>query len=448
QSDTAELAGRVAAYRAGYLAEDRRAVEAALDSGELLGVATTSALELGVDITGLDAVVIAGFPGTIASFWQQAGRAGRAGAGALVVLVARDDPLDTYLVHHPAALLRRPVEATVLDPTNPALLGPQLLCAAAELPLTDEEVRQFGGWEVMSGLADQGLVRRRAHGQWFVAPQVQPHDAVDLRGSGGGQVAIVEGETGRVLGTSDAARAPAALHPGAVHLHRGETYVVDELDLDSGVALVHAETPDWTTSSRSVTRIRVVEELQWRESGGVTAALARVEVTRQVTGFVRTHLQSGALLEVAELDLPAHTLPTRAVLYTAAPELLVAEGVPADRLAGSLHAAEHAAIGLLPLVAGCDRGDIGGVSTARHVDTDLPTVFVYDGSPGGAGFADRGHARLRHWLTATADAVEACECRTGCPSCVQSPKCGNGNTPLDKPGALTVLRTILATRAL
>ncbi|MBF6076318.1 DEAD/DEAH box helicase [Nocardia beijingensis] len=440
-----ELAVRVASYRAGYLAEDRRELEAALSDGSLLGAATTSALELGVDIAGLDAVVISGFPGTVASFWQQAGRAGRRTQGSLVLLVARDDPLDTYLVHHPEALLGKPVEATITDPRNPYVLGPQLLCAALELPLTDAEVDELGAREVLAQLTVKGLIRRRGAGEgarWYVTAETQPHDAVDVRGGIGAPVAIVDGETGRLLGTADAGRAGATLHPGAVHLHQGETYVVDELDLDDGVAFVHAAEPGWTTSARQVTSIVIDAVTERRAHGHVTAGLARVRVTSQVIGYLRT-LITGEVLDLVELDLPPQTLPTRAVMYTVTPELLASAGIEPQDVPGALHAAEHAAIGLLPLVATCDRWDIGGVSTAEHPDTGLPTVFVYDGQAGGAGFAERGFAQLRRWLAATLSAIESCGCAAGCPSCVQSPKCGNGNHPLDKAAAARLLTAVL-----
>ncbi|WP_369635544.1 DEAD/DEAH box helicase [Nocardia sp. JMUB6875] len=445
----AELPGRVAAYRAGYLAEDRRALEAALSEGSLLGAATTNALELGVDIAGLDAVVVAGYPGTVASFWQQAGRAGRRTQGSLVLLIARDDPLDTYLVHHPEALLGRPLEASITDPHNPYVLGPHLLCAALEQPLSDAEVHDFRAWDLLSDLAEQGLIRRRAGvardgtARWFVTADAHPHDAVDVRGGIGSAIAVVDGESGRMLGTTDAGRAPATLHPGAVHLHQGESYVVDELDLEEGVALVHAETPGWSTSARAVTSLEIEAVTEERRFGSVTTALAWVRVTRQVIGYLR-RLPSGEVLDMIELDLPAQTLPTRAVFYTVTPDLLARAGIDARHAAGALHAAEHAAIGMLPLVATCDRWDIGGVSTAEHPDTGLPTVFVYDGHPGGAGFAERAFSRLRHWLTATLGAIDSCGCTAGCPSCVQSPKCGNGNNPLDKAGAARLLRAVLA----
>ncbi|WP_280269165.1 DEAD/DEAH box helicase [Nocardia wallacei] len=442
-----ELAARVSAYRAGYLAEDRRELEAGLSDGSLLGAATTTALELGVDIAGLDAVVITGFPGTVASFWQQAGRAGRRAQGSLVLLVARDDPLDMYLVHHPHALLGRPVEATITDPRNPYVLGPHLLCAALERPLTDAEVDEFGGAELVAEFAAQGLIRRRTTNKgparWFATATDQPHDAVDVRGGIGTPVAIVDEESGRLLGTTDAGRAAATVHPGAVHLHQGETYVVDELDLDAGVAFVHADQPGWTTSARAVTSIAVDAVTTERVHGAVTAALAQVRVSRQVVGYLR-RLPTGEVLDLVELELPEQTLATKAVFYTVTPALLARAGIEPKRVPGALHAAEHAAIGMLPLVASCDRWDIGGVSTADHPDTGLPTVFIYDGHPGGAGFAERGFDRLRTWLAATRAVIESCGCPGGCPSCVQSPKCGNGNHPLDKRGAAALLTAVLA----
>jgi DEAD/DEAH box helicase domain-containing protein len=436
-----ELSGQVASYRAGYLAEDRTALERALAEGRLRGLATTNALELGVDIAGLDAVVLAGFPGTVASFWQQAGRSGRRGQGALVVLIARDDPLDTYLVHNPAALLGKPVERVVIDPANPYILGPQLLCAATEMPLHEAEVRDFGATEVAQGLVDDGLLRLR-NGKYFPAAGIEPHGAVDIRGSAGGQVVIVEADTGRLLGSAGVDQAPASVHPGAVYLHQGETYVVDSLDTDEGIAFVHAEDPGYATFARELTDIVVTGNGERCEFGPVTLGFVPVRVTHRVVGYLRRRL-NGEVIDFIELDMPEHVLPTTAAMYTIDPEALARNEIDLPRVPGSLHAAEHAAIGLLPLVASCDRGDIGGLSTAVGPE-GLPTVFVYDGYPGGAGFAERGFRRAHTWLGATAAAIEACECPNGCPSCVQSPKCGNGNDPLDKAGALAVLRLVVA----
>lgn len=436
-----ELADRVASYRAGYLAEDRRDLEKALTDGDLRGMATTNALELGVDIAGLDAVVLAGFPGTVTSFWQQAGRSGRRGQGALIVLIARDDPLDTYLVHHPAALLDRPIERVVIDPANPYVLAPQLLCAATELPLTDAEVRRWGAEACAATLVDDGLLRRRPHG-YFPAPGLDPHAAVDIRGGSGGQVAILEADTGRMLGSANSGQAAASVHPGAVYLHQGESYLVDSLDLDDGVAFVHAEDPGYTTFARELTDIVVTGRGERTTFGPVTIGLVPVSVSNSVVGYLRRR-RTGEVIDFVELDMPTRTLETMAVMCTITPEALMDSGIDPLRFPGSLHAAEHAAIGLLPLVASCDRGDIGGVSTAVGPEDGLPTIFVYDGYPGGAGFAARGFEQIATWWGATAAAIDACECPSGCPSCVQSPKCGNGNDPLDKAGAVQVLRLVL-----
>ena len=359
-----------------------------------------------------------------------------------MVLIARDDPLDTYLVHHPEALLDRPIEMVVIDPSNPYVLGPQLLCAATELPLTDAEAHAWGAADVAATLVDDGLLRRRGSG-YFAAPGVDPHPAVNIRGSGGDQIAILEAETGRLLGGVEAARAPLSVHPGAVYLHQGETYVVDSLEFDDGVAFVHTEDPGYSTYAREVTDIAVTGPGERSAFGGVTLGLVPVAVTNQVIGYLR-RTAAGEVIDFVELDMPTRTLETVAAMYTVTPDALQRNGIDWSAVPGALHAAEHAAIGLLPLIASCDRGDIGGLSTANGADTGLPTVFVYDGYPGGAGFAERGFRQAATWLSATADAIEACECPQGCPSCVQSPKCGNGNEPLDKLAAVRVLRLVLA----
>jgi DEAD/DEAH box helicase domain-containing protein len=439
-----ELGRRVAAYRAGYLPEERRELEKRLQSGDLLGVAATNALELGVDVAGLDAVVLSGWPGTVASVWQQAGRAGRTGQGALAVFVARDDPLDTYLVHHPTALFGRAVEATVLDPSNPYVLGPHLCCAAAELPLTAADLPLFGEpaeVEVLLGdLVRRGLLRHRPKG-WFWTSRERP-DA-DLRGAGGPPVRLVESATGRLLGTVDHSSAHAQAHTGAVYLHQGESYVVEQLDLEEAVALVRADEPDYSTSARDITDISIAETLRSTRHDGVVLSFGTVDVTHQVVSYLKKRLRSGEVLGEELLDLPPRQLRTRAVWYTVSAELLERAELEWADIPGAAHAAEHAAIGLLPLFATCDRWDIGGVSTALHEDTGLATVFVYDGHPGGAGFSERGYTRAADWLRSTRDAIAACECATGCPSCVQSPKCGNGNDPLDKAGSVRLLDVVL-----
>ena len=443
-------ARRVAAYRGGYLPEERRAIERALHTGQLLGLASTSALELGVDVSGLDAVLLAGYPGTRASLWQQAGRAGRGAQGALAVLIARDDPLDTYLVHHPDSLFRQPVESTVLDPDNPHVLAPHLCAAAAELPLTETDLDLFGPSAplLLPQLERRGLLRRRDGGRegggWFWTRRERAVDAVDIRGSGGTPVRVVEADTGRLLGTVDAASAHTAVHTGAIHLHQGRTYLVRELDLDEAVALVEEADPPYSTVARDTTAISILStdsEVKW---GDARLCFGSVQVTNQVVSFLKRRLVTGEILGETKLDLPPRTLRTRAVWWCVTDDQLDAAGLLPEELPGAAHAAEHASIGLLPLFATCDRWDIGGVSTALHPDTGLPTVFVYDGHPGGAGFAERGFQRAREWLTATLAAITACECERGCPSCIQSPKCGNGNDPLDKAGSVRLLTLLLA----
>ena len=439
----AGLSGRVAAYRGGYLPEERRALEAALQQGSLTGVAATNALELGLDVTGLDAVVVAGWPGTVASLRQQAGRAGRTGAPALAVFVADDDPLDTYLVGHPEAVFGRPVEASVFDPANPYVLGPQLTCAAAELPLTEADLPLFG--DATAGLLDdltrRGRLRRRTGGWYWPRAGERPH--ADLRGTGEEQVALVEDGTGRLLGTVDGHAAHRSAHEGAVYLHQGASYVVTSLDLDRAVATLVADSPDWSTTARAVTDVRLEETLRSAGSPDLTVGLGTVLVTSQVVSYLRTRVATGEVLGEVPLDLPARRLRTRAVFYAAGPSLLERAGLADRDVPGAAHAAEHAAIGLLPLFATCDRWDLGGVSTALHPDTGRATVFVYDGHPGGAGFAEHGYAHVAAWLTATLDAMAGCGCTTGCPSCVQSPKCGNGNEPLDKAGGIRLLTAVL-----
>ena len=438
------LSARVAAYRGGYLPEDRRELERALRDGELVGIAATNALELGIDIAGLDAVLLAGFPGTRAALWQQVGRAGRGGQDALGVFVARDDPLDTYLVTHPEALLGAPVEANVFDPDNPYVLGPHLCAAAAEQPLTEADLALFGpaARSGVDALTEAGLLRRRPRG-WFWTDRRRASDLADIRSSGGPPVRLVEETTGRLLGTVDSGSAHGSVHEGAVYLHQGETYLVRSLDLDDHVAVLVADDPDYSTSAREVTDIAVVAEREHATWGPARISFGEVRVTHQVVSYLRRRQPSGEVLGEVPLDLPERHLETRAVWWTLPAATLDDAGLAARDLPGSAHAAEHASIGLLPLFATCDRWDIGGVSTALHPDTGQLTVFVYDGHPGGAGFAERGFEASYDWLSATREAIASCRCDSGCPSCVQSPKCGNGNDPLDKQGAIALLDVLL-----
>jgi DEAD/DEAH box helicase domain-containing protein len=438
-----ELEAAVAAYRGGYLPEERRALERSLRDGSLVGLAATNALELGIDITGLDAVLLAGWPGTRASLWQQAGRAGRSGARSLAVFVAADDPLDTYVVHHPEVVFGQPVEATVLDPQNPHVLAPHLAAAAAELPLREGDLELFGptAGELLGALVARGILRRRPTG-WYWARSDRASDHVSLRGAGE-VIGIVEQRSGRVLGTIDEASAHSQAHTGAVHVHQGDTYVVTNLDLEGGTATVVRGDPGWSTFAQSVSAFDIVGAERTKAWGPVQVSFGSVRVHTQVSSFLR-RLPSGEVIGTHPLDLPARTLATKAVWWTMPVELLADGGVGEPEIPGAAHAAEHAGIGMLPLVATSDRWDIGGVSTALHPDTGLPTILVYDGYPGGAGFAERAFDAFEPWLRATLETISSCGCERGCPGCVQSPKCGNGNEPLDKLGAVRLLSTVLS----
>ena len=349
-------------------------------------------------------------------------------------------------MHHPEAIFATPVERTVMDPENPHVLGPHLAAAAAELPLTEADLELFGpgARELIDALVAGGVLRRRPTG-WFWARDDRPADHVSLRGAAQ-VVTLVEARSGRVLGTVDEASSHTQVHTGAVHVHQGEAHVVTDLDLVEGVATVVRGDPGWSTFAQSSDRFEILGAERVETHGAVEVVFGAVRVTTRVTGFLR-RLPSGEVLGQHALDLPERSLTTRGVWWTAPESFFdAADVLPAD-LPGALHAAEHAAIGIMPLIATSDRWDIGGVSTACHPDTGRPTVLVYDGYPGGAGFADRAHRDFAAWVTATREAIAGCSCAFGCPACIQSPKCGNGNEPLDKAAALRVLSAIEATLA-
>jgi DEAD/DEAH box helicase domain-containing protein len=438
------LKRRVKSYRAGYLPEERRELERQLGTGELLGVAATNALELGIDVGSLDAALLAGYPGTRASMWQQAGRAGRRGEGSLAMLVAQDDPLDQYLMQHPEDLFDKPPEAAVIDPTNPYVVGPHLACAAAEQPLSHDELEVFGpgARAAADKLTEQGrLVERR--GLLHHRGRESPHRLIDIRSASGHLFAIVDRDTGQVMGTVDEARAFYHVHPGAVYLHQGEQFEVHALDLERKVAVVAKSDADYYTQSKDTTEIELLETLQEGMVGRTPAFYGSVRVTRQVVGYQRKSHFTNEVIDTVGLDLPPQTLTTKTLWWLLPPGLFLRAGVLPAALPGAIHAAEHAAIGLLPLVATCDRWDVGGLSTPFHPDTGGATIFIYDGYPGGAGIAERGYLSGERLVTATLETVRTCPCAKGCPSCVVSPKCGNGNEPLDKQGAISVLAAML-----
>ena len=439
-----ELIGAVAAYRGGYLPEERRALEKDLRRGHLRALATTNALELGIDVTGLDAVLIAGWPGTRVSLGQQAGRAGRAGTRGLAVLIASDNPLDAYLVHHPDTVFAAP-EATVFDPANPYVLAPHLCSAASEAPLREADLSLFGlpDESLLADLAARGALRRRPTGWfWNTSLPGRPQDLTSLRGDGPPEVPVIDSPTGAVIGTVDGAAADSTVHEGAVYIHQGRSYVVTELTEEAALVTEKAAI-GYRTRAREHSSVRIVGERDaqmW--SDGIRWSFGSVEVTSQVIGYTELTLPTMEVVAQHELDMPEHVLPTAAVWWTIPADLTQAAGIAPGDLPGALHAAEHASIGMLPLLATCDRWDIGGLSISTHPQTGAPTVFVHDGHAGGAGFAERGYRVGAQWLEATLAVVESCACTAGCPSCVQSPKCGNNNEPLDKAGAITLLRLL------
>ncbi|MEZ5262491.1 MAG: DEAD/DEAH box helicase [Acidimicrobiales bacterium] len=446
----AQLAPLVRPYRSGYLAEERRDIELALFTGHLRGVVATSALELGIDVSGLDACVLNGFPGTMASMWQQAGRAGRASAEGVTVLVAGDDQLDQWLMRHPHEVFRRSPEPAVINPANPYVLDPHLECAAFERPLSALDERYWpehlDEGVVRLATRDRLAVRRRDRGHPVAAwvGSGWPSHGIGLRSASSAEVKIVRADDeAQLVGTVDVSRAPATVHPGAVYLHQGATYRVAELDLDARTAWVEPADGDEYTSPRSDVSFRILGREAPRTVGRATLSLGRIEVVTRVTGFQRIDLRTRTTLGTEPLELPPSVLQTRAVWYTIDEQLLDAAQLAPDQVPGALHALEHTAIGILPLFTICDRWDVGGVSTALHPDTGLPTVTIYDGYPGGAGIAELAYDAADRHLAETLEVLERCACTDGCPSCVVSPKCGNGNEPLDKDGARRLLRTLL-----
>ena len=445
QQSTPELVGRVAAYRAGYMPEQRRALEQALFQGQLIGLTTTSALELGIDVGHLDASVLVGYPGTIASMWQQAGRAGRGESAALTIMIGLDNPLDQYFMRHPDDLFGRSHEAALCDPGNRYVLLQHLPCAAHEVPLTPADEELFGGSyvEAMIELEEAGRLTYR-NDRWFFTGTDYPAQGVGLRTAGGERVLLLDTSQDReVIEEIDAATAYFRVHEGAIYLHQGASYLVTHLDVRDGRALLEPVDVDYYTQPRELNSMHIIRSLHHRALPSCVAYYGQVRVTSHVIGYMRKKQFSDEVLSNEPLDLPPQTFETMAVWWDIPPELgqqLAREG---GDLPGGLHAVEHASIGMLPLLAMCDRNDLGGISTARHVDTDRPLICVYDAYPGGVGLAERGFEALEEWWSATLEAIRTCPCAAGCPSCIQSPKCGNNNEPLDKATGIALLEHLL-----
>jgi DEAD/DEAH box helicase domain-containing protein len=439
-----ELAERLAPYRAGYTPSQRREIERRLAAGELLAVVATDALELGIDIGELDAAVCATFPGTVASLRQMWGRAGRRTEG-LAVYVAGEDGLDQFFCRHPDEFLGRPVEAAILDHANERIQSAHLVAAAYEAPLSpaDDEILGERWSERADALVGAGRLRRSRDGRYLPRGPGFPAGDIALRSASLDSVAVVDRDSGELIGAVEAERAFTTVHPGAVYLHLGRSYEVRELDVDGRRAIVEAFDGDWYTQPKVETEVFVETEAERRSKCGVELVFGDVSVTHQVIGFQRKRLADHAVVDLIGLDLPETNFPTQALWYLLPDELAGPAVLPPEALLGALHASEHSQIAVLPLIAMCDRWDIGGLSTNIHFQTGGPTIFIYDGHPGGVGITRRGFELFDRLVGDAARLVGECPCAEGCPSCVQSPKCGNLNEPLHKEAALRLMRSML-----
>ena len=437
-----QLAARIAPYRGGYTPAQRHEIERRLSAGELLGVVATDALELGIDIGELDAAICVTFPGTVASLKQMWGRAGRRGRG-LAVYVAGEDALDQFFCRHPDDFLQRPVEAAILDPDSPEIYAEHLICAAHEAPLSDADAPIMGeAWrQHAEELAHAGVLRERSTG--FVPRRADEYPAarVGLRSASLNSVVLVDCSTGEVLGAIELERAYATVHPGAIYLHLGRSYLVRDLDLDAGRALLEPFDGDYFTQSKREIMIYIERLYEHRITHGASLSFGAIAYSETVLGYQRKGLQDHAVIDFETLDLPSVEFTTRALWYEL-DELLAREPFPSERLLGALHALEHGQIAVLPLIAMCDRWDIGGLSTNAHPQTGGPTIFIYDGHPGGVGITRRGYDQFARLVLDAQRLIGECPCKEGCPSCVQSPKCGNLNEPLSKGGALELLHRL------
>jgi DEAD/DEAH box helicase domain-containing protein len=437
-----QLAERIAPYRAGYTPAQRQEIQRRLSAGELLGVVATDALELGIDIGELDAAICVTFPGTVASLKQMWGRAGRRGRG-LAVYIAGEDALDQFFCRHPDEFLTRPVESAILDPHSSEIYAEHLVCAAHEAPLTDADAPILGDqWrEHAEELALAGFLRERATGFVPRRPDDYPAARVALRSASADSFILIDSSSGEVLGSIETARAYATVHEGAIYLHMGRSYAVLELDLAGRRALLEPFSGDYFTQAKRESMTYIERLHEQRHTRGVTLSFGEVVYSETVLGYQRKGLQDHAVIDFQTLDLPTIEFPTRALWYEL-DELIGSEPFPADQLLGSLHALEHGQIAVLPLIAMCDRWDIGGLSTNAHPQTGGPTIFIYDGHPGGVGITRRGYDQFERLVTDARRLIGECRCESGCPSCVQSPKCGNLNEPLSKRGALELLRRL------
>ena len=437
---------KIKAYRAGYLPEQRRQIEKELFSGQLTGVVATNALELGIDIGDLEATVLTGYPGSIASTWQQAGRSGRGKDRSLSFLVAPNNPLDQYFMRHPDSFFHKSFENALVNPENPYILRAHLLCAAWEWPLLSADDTFFGPSlnQERLELEKQGALRHKDN-RWHLSPSIAyPAQDVNIRATSGENLALIDSSTSSLLETIDTSVALFQVHPGAIYLHQGEAYLVTELDLAGHTAYAEPTSVSYYTIAKDITDLHILKTCQEKSYGRVKVCLGQVKVTTTVVGFKKKAQFTEEVIGEEPLDLPSQHFPTVALWFDLPPGVIDALIRAQLDLIGGLHAAEHAAIAILPLFAMCDRNDIGGVSTSFHPDTGKAQIFIYDAYPGGVGIAEKGFDLVQQLWQTTLEAITECPCQEGCPSCIQSPKCGNNNEPLDKHAAQMILEGLLA----
>ncbi|MBI4303462.1 MAG: DUF1998 domain-containing protein, partial [Chloroflexi bacterium] len=432
-------------YRAGYLPEERRRIERQLFEGELLAAVATTALELGVDIGALDATVLTGYPGSIASTWQQAGRSGRRRERALTFLIGQDNPLDQYFMRHPEFFFGKSHENALTSPDNLHILKPHLLCAAWEIPLREGEGGLFGEnyLEAAVELEKAALLRKNGKRWYPASSEAYPAEGIAIRGTSMHGYALVEAGSGRLLETIEEATAFFEIYPGAIYLHHGEPYLVTKLDVEGHTAYCVVSDAPYYTQTKEVADLKILKTVGTKSAGTVTVYLGEVDVTTTVVGFKRRRVFTEEVIGEEPLELPPLSIRTTAFWFDLPPKTDGRLAVLGLDFAGGLHAAEHASIGLLPLFALCDRNDIGGVSTPLHQDTGQAQVFIHDAHPGGTGIAEKGYQLAEELWEATLKVVSECPCEDGCPGCVQSPKCGNNNEPLDKKAAREILNWLL-----
>ncbi len=439
------LKDKISPYRAGYLPEDRRRIERQFFEGELLGLVATTALELGINIGDLDATVLTGYPGSIASAWQQAGRSGRSTHGSLSFLVALQNPLDQYLMRNPDFFFTKNFDNAIINPDNPYILKPHLLCATWEKPVESSDEEFFGPnmGAMLTQLEREGRLRNR-HDRWHPAPSISyPAQDMNIRSTSGQNYAVIDGREGCLLETVEAGVAFFQIHPGAIYLHQGDSYLIKDLDLARRIAWAEQCHVDYYTQTTEIHDIRIMKMLAQKDCQGVKVYFGDVDVSITVMGFKRRKQFTDELITEELLDLPPQTFLTKALWFDLPQKAIGRIADAALDFHGGLHACEHASIGILPLFALCDRNDIGGVSTPFHPDTSKAQVFIYDAHPGGIAIAEKGFEMILELWQATLKAVQECPCAEGCPSCIQSPKCGNNNQPLDKEAAVILLEELV-----